>query len=96
MPKKKKMKDKRRMQIKKRKQAERLLEEKKDVTFICLDCKVTEDIPRGVVESFDVFDDGDLSVPPRFTCEKCGGTMEPIKYSGVHGITYEISEENLG
>ena len=50
---------------------------------------VEEDIPEEVVEYCDVMDDGDLEVPPRFSCEKCGGEMVPKKYKGIHGIQYE-------
>jgi hypothetical protein len=61
------------------------------VRYKCLDCGIEEDIPRSVVEMFDALDDeGDISVAPRFDCEKCDGIMEPIKYEGIHGITYEI------
>ncbi|MDI6707292.1 MAG: hypothetical protein QME73_13735, partial [Bacillota bacterium] len=53
-----------------------------------------EDIPRGVVEMFDALDDeGDLTVPPRFDCEECGGLMEPIEYTGVHGVEYKIADK---
>jgi hypothetical protein len=31
-----------------------------------------------VVNLFDLLDPGDPSVPPRFSCEKCGGVMLPI------------------
>ncbi len=48
-------------------------------------------IPEGVVNYFDTLDDGDLSVPPRFTCEECGEQMEPVEYEGVHGITYRTN-----
>ncbi len=59
------------------------------VRFVCLQCNVEEDIPKEVVEYCDVMDDGDISIPPRFSCEKCGGEMIPKKYKGVHGIQYE-------
>jgi hypothetical protein len=59
------------------------------VRFVCLQCNVEEDIPKEVVEYCDAMDDGDISVPPRFSCEKCGGEMIPKKYKGVHGIQYE-------
>ena len=59
------------------------------VRFVCLQCNVEEDIPEEVVEYCDVMDDGDLEVPPRFSCERCGGEMVPKKYRGVHGIQYE-------
>lgn len=63
------------------------------VRYKCLDCGIEEDIPRNVVEMFDALDDeGDISVAPRFNCEKCDGVMEPLKYKGVHGIMYEIVE----
>jgi len=48
-----------------------------------------EDIPKSVVDNFDAMDGGDLSVPPRFTCNKCHGEMVPENYEGVHGIQYE-------
>ncbi|MBE3138238.1 MAG: hypothetical protein IMZ63_00305 [Actinobacteria bacterium] len=59
------------------------------VRFVCLQCNVEEDMPEEVVEYCDAMDDGDLEVPPRFSCEKCGGEMVPKKYKGVHGIQYE-------
>ena len=59
------------------------------VRFICLQCNVEEDIPEEEVEYCDAMDDGDLEVPPRFSCEKCGGEMVPKNYKGVHGIQYE-------
>jgi len=62
---------------------------KSTVRFICLQCNIEEDIPREVVEHFDIIDDGDTAVPPRFSCENCGGEMIPKKYKGVHGIDYE-------
>ena len=63
------------------------------IRYRCLECGIEEDIPRGVVETFDTFDDGDRSVPPRFDCENCDGLMEPIEYEGVHGEFYKIKEE---
>ena len=59
------------------------------VRFICLQCNIEEDIPREAEEYCDAMDDGDTTVPPRFSCEKCGGEMIPKKYKGVHGIQYE-------
>ena len=43
------------------------------IKYICLQCKMEEEIPKSVVDNFDAMDDGDLSVPPRFTCNKCHG-----------------------
>lgn len=59
--------------------------------FRCLGCGTEELIPREVVEEFDFMDGGDLSVPPRFNCEKCPEQMEPVLYKSVHDITYEGS-----
>ena len=59
------------------------------IKYVCMQCKIEEDIPKSVVEYFDVIDDGDTSVPPSFSCQSCGGEMVPKKYLGVHGILYE-------
>ena len=59
------------------------------IKYICLQCKMEEEIPKSVVDNFDAMDGGDLSVPPRFTCNKCHGEMVPENYEGVHGIQYE-------
>ena len=40
----------------------------------------------------DAMDDGDSMVPPQFSCEKCGGTMYPEYYKGLHGYEYKISD----
>lgn len=59
------------------------------VRFICLQCNIEEDIPEEVVQYCDAMDDGDIEVPPRFSCKNCGGEMVPQKYKGVNGIKYE-------
>jgi hypothetical protein len=46
-----------------------------------------------VVEQFDFEDGGDLSVPPRFSCESCLEQMEPVLYKSVYGITYEWKDK---
>ena len=66
----------------------------KAVRYVCLQCNIEEDIPEKVVKYFDVMDDGDTSVPPRFSCEACGGEMRPINYTGVHGQTYTSEEHS--
>jgi hypothetical protein len=38
---------------------------------------VEEEIPEEVVKYFDILVQGDLTVPPRFACKKCGGEMRP-------------------
>lgn len=58
----------------------------------CLQCNVEEDIPREVVEYCDAMDDGDIGVPPRFSCENCGGEIMPKKYKGVHGIQLLLTQ----
>lgn len=84
--KKNKPKDKVRAKIKARKRVEK--REKDSIMYICTECGEKELIPKDVVRHFDIMDDGDISEPPRFTCEKCGGLMYPEKYESVHGITY--------
>ena len=37
-------------------------------------------------------DDGDPTVPPQFSCEKCGGEMYLEYYMGLHGYESKISE----
>ncbi len=88
----KKVKDKRRAKLKAAKRVEKLKEES-NVLFRCLGCGFEELIPREVVEQFDFEDGGDLSVPPRFSCENCPEQMEPVLYKSVHGITYEWIEK---
>ena len=78
----KKVKKNKKRQIKK---------EDRQILFKCGGCGIEEFIPEDVVRYFDTFDDGDTSVPPRFTCEECGEVMEPIEYEGVHGITYKTN-----
>ena len=63
-----------------------------NVEFICRKCKEIEDIPRAVVEKFDMMDGGDPKDPPRFSCEKCGNEMVPVYFESIHGITYTNSE----
>jgi hypothetical protein len=53
---------------------------------------MTEEIPLSVVQDFDVMDDGDLTVPPMFSCQECGGEMYPEYFKGVHGVEYRLSD----
>ena len=62
------------------------------MNYICLQCDEREEIPLGVVKDFDAMDDGDPTVPPQFTCSKCGGEMYPEYYKGLHGFEYKISD----
>jgi len=91
MAKVKKIKDKQRAKLKERKKAEKLKEiinNQDGVLYICTECGEKELIPEEVVMHFDLLDQGDISEPPSFTCEKCGGIMKPKFYEGVHNITY--------
>ncbi|MHB8125436.1 MAG: hypothetical protein ACYDEJ_07305 [Desulfitobacteriaceae bacterium] len=49
-------------------------------------------MPLAVVRDFDAMDDGDPTVPPQFSCKKCGGDMYPEYYKGLHGYEYKISD----
>ena len=60
--------------------------------YICLLCDEVENIPHSVVRDFDAMDDGDPTVPPQFSCSKCGGEMYPEYYKGIHGYEYKISD----
>ncbi|WP_257352086.1 hypothetical protein [Pseudalkalibacillus decolorationis] len=37
-------------------------------------------------------DGGDPTIPPKFSCETCGGEMYPEYYKGVHGVEYKLSD----
>lgn len=51
----------------------------KSIRYQCLECGIEESIPRGTVELLDILEgDGDLTDPPNFECEKCGGIMEAV------------------
>ena len=82
---------KKRVKKVKKSKNQQLKKKDKQILFKCGGCGIEELIPEDVVNYFDTFDDGDLSVPPRFTCEECGEQMEPVEYEGVHGITYRTN-----
>jgi DNA-directed RNA polymerase subunit RPC12/RpoP len=84
------MKDKRRARLKKVRRENKDKEERQ-IKYICLDCGMEELIPEGVVQTFDMYDDGDIAEPPRFQCENCGGSMVPEDYTGVDGVHYTIN-----
>ena len=81
---------KKRVKKVKRNNKKQFKKQEKQILFKCSGCGTEELIPENVVNYFDTFDDGDTSVPPRFTCEECCELMEPVEYEGVHGITYKI------
>ena len=60
------------------------------ILFKCTKCNFEEQIPKEVVDYFDIMDGGDPSVPPRFSCQACvNGTMEPAYYVNHDGIVYK-------
>ena len=61
-----------------------------------MQCNEQEAIPLEVVREFDAMDDGDPTVPPQFSFEKCGGEMYPefIKDFMVTNIKYQMLENN--
>lgn len=83
---------KKRKVTKKKKKPQSGLPSKETVTYICLQCSTTEEIPLDVVRKFDAMDDGDPTVPPQFRCEECGEGMYPEYYKGIHGYEYRISD----
>jgi hypothetical protein len=52
----------------------------------------TEKIPLSIVRDFDIMDSGDPNIPPRFSCEKCGGEMYPEYYKCIYGQQYKITD----
>ena len=88
--KKKKAKDKVRLKIKEKKKLENRLKEE-TVKYRCLSCGYEEEIPEIVVMEFDLMDQGDTSVPPRFDCEMCDEQMEPVYYESVHAQAFTLS-----
>ena len=82
----------RKRKVKKKKKNPQQVGKKETIKYVCLNCKIEENIPADVVEQFDIMDDGDTSVPPRFSCESCGGEMYPEDYQGIHGEHYKLDE----
>ncbi|WP_156942508.1 hypothetical protein [Alkalihalobacterium bogoriense] len=41
-----------------------------------------------MVRDFDLMDGGDPMTQPMFSCETCGGEMDPGYYKGVHEVEY--------
>lgn len=58
------------------------------VLFKCSKCNSEENIPKNVVDFFDVMDEGDSSVPPKFSCQKCSAEMLPVHYVNHQGFAY--------
>ena len=61
------------------------------ISFRCNCCSFVEQIPKSVVDFFDVIDGGDASVPPRFDCMACdNGLLYPLHYVNHDGIVYKF------
>lgn len=58
--------------------------------YECLECGITENVPREVVEYFDEMDQSNINEPPCFSCERYGGTIRPKEYNayGEKNISY--------
>lgn len=61
------------------------------VNYRCRQCGKDEEIPLGAIEYFHILDPGDPTVPPRFSCEHCGGEMWPTEdwEALVHGESFD-------
>ena len=46
----------------------------------------------GLFDSGFIFNGLPSSVPPQPFCQKCDGTMTPVSYTGIQGITYEYKK----
>lgn len=58
-------------------QGDRSCSQEEMVRYRCRSCSMYEEIPLNVVLEFHLLDPGDPSVPPRFSCERCGGEIWP-------------------
>jgi hypothetical protein len=67
--------------------------DKPTVKYICPSCKTTENIPKDVVDYFDIIDGGNPLFPPRFDCENCTDKMTPVYYVNHDGIVYEYKQD---
>ncbi|AGX43639.1 hypothetical protein [Clostridium saccharobutylicum] len=60
------------------------------ISYKCLKCGITENIPREVVEYFYEMDQSNIDKRPCFAWEKCGGVMRTKEYNGLYGKNYNI------
>ncbi|MBM3212888.1 hypothetical protein FJZ33_11755 [Candidatus Poribacteria bacterium] len=68
------------MKKSKRKKSNQIRHQRKSsYIYRCIQCGCKEDIPKDVVDFFDIMDPGDSNVPPRFRYEKCVGVMIPCE-----------------
>lgn len=59
------------------------------ILFKCTSCGFEENIPKEVVDFFDLMDGGDPLVPPRFDCQMCTGKLYPTYYVNHDGVIYK-------
>lgn len=65
------------------------------IEFICTKCAYTLWVPRFIAEELEednIFSGLPASVPPQPFCQSCDGTMTPVSYTGIQGITYEYKK----
>lgn len=62
------------------------MNQKDDLNSLFMGVKVVFQLPTRI----STVDGGDPSVPPKFSCENCGGEMYPDYYKGVNGYEYRI------
>lgn len=65
------------------------------IEFICTKCGYTLWVPRFIVEELEednIFNGLPDSVPPQPFCQKCDGTLTPVDYTGLRGVTYQYQK----
>lgn len=65
------------------------------VEFICTKCSHTLWVPRFIVEELEednIFSGLPSTTPPQPFCQACDGTMTPICYTGIQGVTYKYKK----
>lgn len=65
------------------------------IEFVCTKCSYRLWVPRFIVQELEednIFNGLSASVPPQPFCQKCDGTMTPVSYKGIQGITYEFKK----
>lgn len=65
------------------------------IEFICTKCGYSLWVPRFIVEELEednIFNGHPASVPPQPFCQACDGTMTPVNYTGIQGVTYQYKK----
>lgn len=66
------------------------------IEFVCTKCGYHLLVPEFIVQELEtednIFNGLPISVPPQPFCQKCDGTMTPVSYTGIQGITYEYKK----